>query len=542
MSESEEIVKDTDDEIFCRLCYEKRKILTCHILHDHGITIKEYLEKFPDAPIKALNTIKKCTGRKWKMSAESIEKLKQGIKNSNLMQIRRDNAILNAKKLYEAEREQKKNLKDFVHCPLCQKEGKDEIDSRFQFITFHHIKGHNYIIEKFKEEFPGKPFKCETIKKEHSRKLSGENHFNYGKKLNDETRKKISESNKAIWNDDSNQMLKRCIKCNSHMVLHNKKDICNKCLSHEYGFEDTYEYVYCRICFRISSNLTLHITYDHKMKIEDYISQFKCKIRSEKTRELLSRKKMYTSMSEQHKQQITLSANNKALEKIKKEEDFNIKDYEFLLNKQIPNYIIDSYDYVYCRYCLRFMKRVAPAHMWTHGLTVWMYDQLFPNSKTIARCVINDVITKGFKTKIEQNCDMSREFGYFGYRKDLGHYVRSMIEANFCRILILNKISYEYEKTTFNLKHNLFSSYTPDILLKQDFFIWKKDTFIELKKYLDEESEKKIEVFREQYPNIILIVLHEKSKETTNLYRLYKNKIILWEDTEQNITTNPELY
>jgi hypothetical protein len=49
-----------------------------------------------------------------------------------------------------------------------------------------------------------------------------------------------------------------------------------------------------------------------------------------------------------------------------------------------------------------------------------------------------------------------------GYRKDLGHYVRSSWEANFARLLIYLKKSYAYEPKTFNVGNDMY--YTPDFL------------------------------------------------------------------------------
>jgi hypothetical protein len=56
--------------------------------------------------------------------------------------------------------------------------------------------------------------------------------------------------------------------------------------------------------------------------------------------------------------------------------------------------------------------------------------------------------------------------GKGGKRKDIGHYVRSTWEANFCRILLLLKRRYIYEPTCFYLKvDGLDCTYRPDFLI-----------------------------------------------------------------------------
>lgn len=73
-----------------------------------------------------------------------------------------------------------------------------------------------------------------------------------------------------------------------------------------------------------------------------------------------------------------------------------------------------------------------------------------------------------------------------GYRKDLGHYVRSSWEANVARWLIFNKYTYEYEPETF-----LFDgfSYTPD------FYVPSLNQYIEVKGHWRDGSRKKVDAF-----------------------------------------------
>lgn len=62
-----------------------------------------------------------------------------------------------------------------------------------------------------------------------------------------------------------------------------------------------------------------------------------------------------------------------------------------------------------------------------------------------------------------------------GFRKDLGHFVRSSWEANFCRILKHLGIQYEYETKTFPLQNG--ETYTPD------FYLPNKNRYYEIKGY-----------------------------------------------------------
>jgi len=59
--------------------------------------------------------------------------------------------------------------------------------------------------------------------------------------------------------------------------------------------------------------------------------------------------------------------------------------------------------------------------------------------------------------------------GRGGFRDDIGHYVRSTWEANFCRILKLNNREYNFEGNRFFIRINdKDMSYCPDILIKKN--------------------------------------------------------------------------
>lgn len=81
-----------------------------------------------------------------------------------------------------------------------------------------------------------------------------------------------------------------------------------------------------------------------------------------------------------------------------------------------------------------------------------------------------------------------------GFRKDLGHYVRSSWEADLARVYkCLNK-SYLYEPKTFSVViDGELLNYTPD------FYLIDEDRYVEVKGYMRELDRKKIDAFLEQY-------------------------------------------
>ena len=109
-----------------------------------------------------------------------------------------------------------------------------------------------------------------------------------------------------------------------------------------------------------------------------------------------------------------------------------------------------------------------------------------------------------------------------GYREDLKHYVRSNWEADFARILKLYDIKYEYEPKTFKLKSKNEEAfhYTPD------FYVKSNNTFYEIKGWLHELDEKKMELFQEQYPQYNFVLI--SATKFAELALRYKN-LIKWE-------------
>lgn len=107
-----------------------------------------------------------------------------------------------------------------------------------------------------------------------------------------------------------------------------------------------------------------------------------------------------------------------------------------------------------------------------------------------------------------------------GIREDIGHYVRSSWEANFCRLLKSKNIKYEYEPKTFWLNdNNREITYTPDIFYN--------NKFIEIKGMWRVNDKRKVELFIQQYPNIKIIIID--SNKYSKLQKRYSKVIKNWE-------------
>ncbi|MBI5220905.1 MAG: DNA polymerase III subunit alpha, partial [Candidatus Liptonbacteria bacterium] len=109
-----------------------------------------------------------------------------------------------------------------------------------------------------------------------------------------------------------------------------------------------------------------------------------------------------------------------------------------------------------------------------------------------------------------------------GIRPDLGHYVRSNWEADFARILNYFKTGYQYEPKTFRLTRGDGSavSYTPD------FYVPTTNTFYEIKGWLHELDQEKMDLFQTQYPEYNFVLVNKtKFAELALQYR----DLVAWE-------------
>ena len=109
-----------------------------------------------------------------------------------------------------------------------------------------------------------------------------------------------------------------------------------------------------------------------------------------------------------------------------------------------------------------------------------------------------------------------------GYREDIGIYVRSSMEANFCRYLNWLKARgeiehWEYEPRTFwflTIKRGV-RSYKPDFRVREK----GKDYYIEVKGFMDAKSKTKLKRMKGHYPEIDLRLVD------TRQYRAIADKV-----------------
>ena len=109
-----------------------------------------------------------------------------------------------------------------------------------------------------------------------------------------------------------------------------------------------------------------------------------------------------------------------------------------------------------------------------------------------------------------------------GFRKDLGHYVRSSWEADFARVLKYLGINYQYEPRRFTLSRadGATLTYAPD------FFVPESRCFYEVKGWMDDKSAEKIRLFREQYRGETLLVIDKT--QFAELQMRYRD-LVEWE-------------
>jgi uncharacterized C2H2 Zn-finger protein len=116
----------------------------------------------------------------------------------------------------------------------------------------------------------------------------------------------------------------------------------------------------------------------------------------------------------------------------------------------------------------------------------------------------------------------AKTYGYkYGFREDIGHYVRCAWEANYARILKYLNIDYEFEfKRLVLIKDDgEKTTYLPDFKIG--------DVYVEIKGRWYDDAKEKIELFKQQYPNHKLVIIEYLTYN--RLMRYYKDKIKEWE-------------
>ena len=98
------------------------------------------------------------------------------------------------------------------------------------------------------------------------------------------------------------------------------------------------------------------------------------------------------------------------------------------------------------------------------------------------------------------------EYSYMsisGFRKDLGHFVRSSWEANICRILKHKNIFYEYESKCCRFK-------VKDSIYIIDLFLPNYNRYIEIRPLIFINKNSKIKDFKKLYPDKSFYVLSDR--------------------------------
>ncbi len=111
--------------------------------------------------------------------------------------------------------------------------------------------------------------------------------------------------------------------------------------------------------------------------------------------------------------------------------------------------------------------------------------------------------------------------GIGGTRDDIGHYVRSSWEANFCRIFNYAKLPYVFEPDRFSLQKSdgTVITYTPDFKVN--------GKYIEVKGWWTEKALLCKELMAQQYPEIVITYIGEPEYKV--LEQLYQPVIPNWE-------------
>jgi len=131
--------------------------------------------------------------------------------------------------------------------------------------------------------------------------------------------------------------------------------------------------------------------------------------------------------------------------------------------------------------------------------------------------------------------------GICGFRKDISHYCRSTLEANFARILLHEGVLYEYEPKVFDLKGK---KVVPDFYLHSslgdvpagwvELKGWRKadGSFPRMEPFI-------LEALKNQGVKVFILCQHDDLWK--HLEAVYSSKI-LWENAQNNLRANPEMF
>jgi len=156
-----------------------------------------------------------------------------------------------------------------------------------------------------------------------------------------------------------------------------------------------------------------------------------------------------------------------------------------------------------------------------------------------------DTWAKGYETQLKNGTlnppGIGR--GITGFRKDIPHYCRSTMEANFARILIAEGIPYEYEPKVFKLPSG--KTWTPDFRLLKPLGDIPAG-WVELKGWRHKDgslplgASEKVAEFEKMVGEPVF-VLCQQDDDWKDLREAHAARLA-WEKPRRNLRTHPELF
>jgi hypothetical protein len=165
-----------------------------------------------------------------------------------------------------------------------------------------------------------------------------------------------------------------------------------------------------------------------------------------------------------------------------------------------------------------------------------------------------EVLAKALKTLRENGVPYGAGRGICGFRRDLDHYTRSTLEANFARILIAAGVKYDYEPKCFKLvlEDGTETYYTPDFFLRGSLLgpsgkPLVEAGWLELKGWryqdgrLPGDTEARAEALRRVVEEPVRILVGS-DYDWDYLKDQWSAKIPMWETSGRNLRTHPEVF
>ena len=135
--------------------------------------------------------------------------------------------------------------------------------------------------------------------------------------------------------------------------------------------------------------------------------------------------------------------------------------------------------------------------------------------------------------------------GICGFRRDLDHYCRSTMEANFARVLLLEGVPYEHEPRMFSLPSG--RHYTPDFRLTHPLGDLVPAGWVELKGWRKKDgslpdgvAEKVAEFEAATGERVFVLTLHDPA--WARLEGEHRPRVPLWETPTRNLRTHPKVF